>query len=178
MFALALRRVKWEKLYRLSSCEEQFSTFQSTVHSLIESNFPTRTKETHSKDKPSVTEHFKLTVKEQQKAWQRGDLEAYRKWRNTANRLCSSLRKSFFRRHMAHLEPRNFSGWWRTVQSLMDGRKDSTTALEPLTKPIGVGNMETLANKINALFHSVAAHLPPLTEDSPFLAAECNVPNN
>ena len=75
------------------------------------------------------------------------------------------------------LEPGNSSGWWRTVQSLMGGRKDSTTALEPLATSICVENMGTLANKINAFFQSVAAHLPPLTEDSPFLTAECDVPD-
>ena len=78
---------------------------------------------------------------------------------------------------MARLEPGNSSGWWRTVQSLMGGRKDSTTALEPLAKSISVENMGTLASKINAFFQSVAAHLPPLTQDSPFLTAACDVPD-
>ena len=59
----------------------------------------------------------------------------------------------------------------------MGGRKDSTTALEPLAKSTCVENMGTLANKINAFFQSVAAHLPPLTEDSPFLTPECDVPD-
>ena len=59
----------------------------------------------------------------------------------------------------------------------MGRRKDLTTALEPLAKSICVENMGTLANKINAFFQSVAAHLPPLTEDSPFLTVECDVPD-
>ena len=59
----------------------------------------------------------------------------------------------------------------------MGGRKESTTALEPLAKSICVENMGTLANKINVFFLSVAANLPPLTEYSLFLTAECDVPD-
>ena len=79
--------------------------------------------------------------------------------------------------HMARLETRHSSGWLRTVQCLIGGRKGSATALEPLAKSSSERNMGNLANKINAFFQSVTAHLPPLTEDSPFPTAKCNVPN-
>ena len=177
MFTLALRQVRWEQLYRLPTCQEQFNMLQNTVHDLINTHFPTRTVEMHNKDKPWVTERFKQTVKQCQKAWQRGDMESYRKSRNVANRLGSSLQKLFYLRRKMRLHPADSSSWWRTIKCLLGGKRDSAAALEPLTKSTSKGNMRLLADKINDFFQSVAAHLPPLTADSPFLSAECNVPD-
>ena len=47
--------------------QDQLDVFQSTVHKFIEASFPTRVVETHSEDKPWLTEHCKLAVK----IWQR-----------------------------------------------------------------------------------------------------------
>ena len=37
--------------------------------------------------------------------------------------------------------------------------------------------MGRLVGRINAFFQSVSGHLPPLTDDSPFLTMECDVPD-
>ena len=105
-------------------------------------------------------------------------METYRKSRNVANRLGSSLRKSFYLQWKTRLDPADSSSWWQTIKCLLGGKKDSAAALEPLAKSTSEGNMRLLADKINDFFQSVAAHLPPLTANSPkFLSAECNVPD-
>ena len=102
---------------------------------------------------------------------------SYRKSRNVANRLGSSLRKSFNLRRKTRLDPADSSSWWRTIKCLLGGKRDSAAALQPLAKSTSEGNMRLLADKINDFFQSVAAPLPPLTANSPFLSAECNVPD-
>ncbi len=51
MFALLLSKVKWEPLYRMDKCEDQFLYYQGILNELIETCFPVKVVTRHSTDK-------------------------------------------------------------------------------------------------------------------------------
>ena len=53
-FASALCLVRWEYMYMMDSCEQQFQFFQETMTELIDTCFPLKTVTRHSSDKPWV----------------------------------------------------------------------------------------------------------------------------
>ena len=48
----ALSHTRWEYMYILSTCEEQFNLFQETMEYLLGTCFPYKTVSPHSTDKP------------------------------------------------------------------------------------------------------------------------------
>ena len=73
-FASALCRVRWEYMYAMDSCEQQFQFFQETMTELIDTCFPLKTVTRHSSDKPLVTDRFRHLTRQRQCAQMSGDL--------------------------------------------------------------------------------------------------------
>lgn len=128
-------------------------------------------------NEPCVTEAFKQAVSKQQHAWVTGDMAEYGRWRNNTNRLTCilNLRKSFYWRTMAQVEDSDPKSWWGTIQSLT-GSREGLHPCFPLANSQCDGDTEELAFNINQFFQSVAAHLPPLNQKSPFLNTPTKVP--
>ena len=51
-FANALSAIKWEALYRLETCEEQYAYYQTIIDKLMQMCFPTKMVSRHTSDKP------------------------------------------------------------------------------------------------------------------------------
>ena len=73
-FASALCRVRWEYMYAMDSCEQQFQFFQETMTELIDTCFPMTTVQRHSSDKPWVTDPFRHLIRQRQRARMSGDI--------------------------------------------------------------------------------------------------------
>ena len=58
-FNMALSAVKWEPLFRLDSCADPYSYYQTVICNLMEICFPTKIVTRHTADKPWVTDWFK-----------------------------------------------------------------------------------------------------------------------
>ena len=53
-FAKALSAVKWEALYRLETCAEQYAYYQTIIDKLMQMCFPTKMVSRHTSDKPWI----------------------------------------------------------------------------------------------------------------------------
>ena len=69
MFTIELRSVRWEDLYHMGTCEQQFNRFQDTISGLLERHFPVKLAKVHEKDKPWITEKFRCAVRGRERAW-------------------------------------------------------------------------------------------------------------
>ena len=61
-FELALSLIKWEPLYRLDSCNEQYVYYQTVIDKLIEICFPSKVVTRHTGDKPLITDGYTLLI--------------------------------------------------------------------------------------------------------------------
>ena len=73
-FNMALSAIKWEPLFRLDSCADQYSYYQTVICNLMEICFPTKIVTRHMADKPRVTDWFRDLVRKRQRAHMSGDL--------------------------------------------------------------------------------------------------------
>ena len=62
-FAMALSAIKWEPLYILETCEEQYAYYQTIIDKLMQMCFPTKVVSRHSSDKPWITDSFRTLVR-------------------------------------------------------------------------------------------------------------------
>lgn len=81
----------------MDSCERQFCAFQDIVSDLMTVHFPEKLVKVHEKDKPWITEQFRLAMRERQKAWASGRMADYRLWRNKVSHMNKNLRSSCIR---------------------------------------------------------------------------------
>ena len=75
LFTSTLAQIRWEYLYTLPTCEEQFTFFQETVDHLLDICCPFKTLTRHSTDKPWVTDGFRHLIRHRQRARMVGDVE-------------------------------------------------------------------------------------------------------
>ena len=67
-FNMALSAIKWEPLFRLDSCADQYSYYYQTVFSnLMEICIPTKVATRHTADKPWVSDLFRDLVRKRQR---------------------------------------------------------------------------------------------------------------
>ena len=76
-------------MFRMRSCEEQFTFYQTVIDQLMCQYFPNKVVTRHSADKPWVTDGFRALVRKRQC----GDLAQARLFRNKVNRAAVRLRK-------------------------------------------------------------------------------------
>ena len=57
-FSAMLSAVRWETMFRMRSCEEQFTLYKTVIDQLVCRCFPNKVVTRHSADKPWVTDGF------------------------------------------------------------------------------------------------------------------------
>ena len=72
-FSRELSAVRWEPLYLLQSCDDQFRYYQEVMDTLMDHCFPYKTVTRHTDDKPWVTDSFRQLVRKRQRARMSGD---------------------------------------------------------------------------------------------------------
>ena len=85
-FAMGVASIRWEPLFRLTTCEEKYSHYQTIVNSLMEHCFPIKTVTRHTADKPWTTDMFRNLIRKRQRAYKSGNRDEYRVLRNMVNR--------------------------------------------------------------------------------------------
>ena len=98
MFTKALSHTRWEYLYTLATCEEQFSLFQETMDYLLGTCFPYVTVSRHNTDKPWIPDGFRHLIRQRQPARMSGDMEQARRLKNLVNRTAPKLRHQFYQK--------------------------------------------------------------------------------
>jgi hypothetical protein len=162
LFAGALMNFKWDPLYRMTTCKEQFEFLSQNINDMLDHFLPLKTTTKRSSDKPWITEKYRNLIKKRQKALYNGNTAEYKRLRNLINRLTRTLRSTYYQTKVSGLSEENSKKWWSSVNELM-GKKQSSNAMINLANQHTDGNVEVLANKINKTFQSVSASLPKLT---------------
>ena len=66
-FAMGVASIRWEPLFRLITCEEKYSYYQTIVNSLMEHCFPIKIVTRHTADKPWITDLFRNLIRKRQR---------------------------------------------------------------------------------------------------------------
>ena len=161
-----LSAVRWETMFRMRSCEEQFIFYQTVIDQLMCQCFPNKVVTRHSADKPWVTDGCRALVRKRQRAHMCGDL----------NRAAVRLRIFFYQAKVATLSESSTREWWRHMKSLMGTTSNNDAELQGLATNLCEGNMEVLANRINEFLVSVSSNLPRLTNDLAVFDVQDEIP--
>ena len=164
-FADQLSQVRWEPLFHLETCAEQFAFYQDVMDTLMNECFPLRSVTRHSGDKPWVTDSFRLLVRNRQRARMSGDRRLANQLRNKVNREAARLRHRFYQSKIVALEDSTSRDWWKHMKSLMGISGSSNKELVGLANSHTNGDITALANTINDFFVSVSSGLTRLTPD-------------
>ena len=175
-FSAMLSAVRWETMFRMRSCEEQFIFYQTVIDQLMCQCFPNKVVTRHSADKPWVTDGFRALVRKRQRAHICGDLAQARLFRNKVNRAAVRLRKEFYQAKVATLSESSTREWWRHMKSLMGTTSNNDAEMQGLANNPCEGNIEVLANRINEFLVSVSSNLPRLTNDLAVFDVQDEIP--
>ena len=118
-FSAMLSAVRWETMFRMRSCEEQFTFYQTVIDQLMCRCFPNKVVTRHSADKPWVTDAFRALVRKRQRAQMCGDITQARLFRNKVKRAAVRLRKEFYQAKVTTLSESSTREWWRHMKSLI-----------------------------------------------------------
>ena len=157
-----LKSIKWEELYKLNSCEDQFCLFHERMTDLINTHLPLKTLRRYCGDKPWVTQAFKDKVRARQRAYKQGNSVLYKKLRNDANRMARRLRPNFYKKKIEKLKDLDPSKWWNQVKTLSGQKSQKHSNLQTLALKETDGDTLELANKLNQMFCKVSCSLPKL----------------
>ena len=161
-FASALCRVRWEYMYAMDSCEQQFQFFQETMTEIIDTCFPLKTVTRHSSDKPWVTDRFRHLIRQRQRSRMSGDLAEARRLRNLVNRAAPQLRRQFYLSKIDSMEESSTRDWWKHMKRRMGTSCGGKSEMQGLANKHTEGDMCSLVNSITELCVSVSDDLPRL----------------
>ena len=155
----------WEPLFRLTTCEEKYSYYQTIINSLMEHCFPIKTVTRHTADKPWITDMFRNLIRQRQRASTSGNRDEYRVLRNMVNRESTKLKFEFYQKHILAISEPGSRDWWKNMKKIMGLNGNSNSDMEELVKKTTDGDFAELANIMNDFFLSVSDHLPRLDKD-------------
>ena len=102
-FANELMKTDWSSLYAMDSCDEQFSHFQSTINSLLDSHMPLRKSKRCPTDGPWITTHCRHLLVIQGKLLGQ-EMELYKQLRNKVNCLNRKLKANYYKNVVEKLQ--------------------------------------------------------------------------
>ena len=140
-FAKALSAIKWEALYRLETCEEQYAYY------------PTKMVSRHTSDKPWITDRFRSLVRKRQRAHMSGDVIQARVLRNKVNHTASKLRHDFYQTRIASLTATGSHDWWTHMQTIMGLNTSGNACMQGVANKIANGDYGILADRMNDFFN-------------------------
>ena len=157
-FNMALSAIKWEPLFRLDSCADQYSHYQTVICNLMEICFPTKIVTRHTDDKPWVTDWFRDLVRKRQRAHMSGDLNQAKILRNKVNRAASKLKYNFYQTQIAAMHESGSHDWWKHMKTIKGLKTNGKSCMQGLANKTTDGDCGLLANTMNDFFVSVSDH--------------------
>ena len=176
-FELALSLIKWEPLYRLDSCNEQYVYYQTVIDKLIEICFPSKVVTRYTGDKPWITDGYRLLIRKRQRAHMRGDIIETRSLPNQVNRATVKLKFEFYHTRIEAMHESGTQNWWENMKTIMGQKPTDKSNVQSLANKTTDGNVELLASKMNDFFVSVSEHLPRLDRNNEAFDVEGQLPD-
>ena len=100
------------------------------------------------KDKPWVTDVFRLLVRKRQRAHMSGHFAQEKILRNKVNRAATKLRYDFYQKHVTALSDTGSHDWWDHMKKPMGIETNDSLKMPGLANKGADGNCEILANSI------------------------------
>ena len=144
--------IRWEPLFRLTTCEEKYSYYQTIVNSLMEHCFPIKTVIRYTADKPWITDMFRNLIRKRQRAYKSGNRDEYRVLCNMVNRESMKLKFEFYQKHILAISESGSRDWWKNMKKIMGLNGNSNSDMEELAKKTTDGDFAELANIMNDFF--------------------------
>ena len=161
-----LCQVNWSPLFHSQSCDDQFIFFSDTINEIIETSLPLRRVKTDSSDKPWITPEIKTLIAKRQRAWSRGNVSTFKRYRNMVNAQCKKARNSYYNKNIADVQQSNPKQWWSAV------KKIAGLSTPKMTKTLIYNDCtyqgEDLANLFNDKFVVRRTHLFCVVHYAPF----------
>ena len=136
MFTSALSHTRWEYMYTLPTCEEQFNLFQETMDYSLSTCFQYKTVSRHSTYKPWITYGFRQLLRKRQRARMSGDMEHARRLRNLVNCTAPKLCHQFYQSKIATLEESSTRDLWKHMKPLLGTSSGSRNEMQGLAHKI------------------------------------------
>ena len=149
-FGMGVASIRWEPLFRLTTCEEKYSYHQTIVNSLMEHCFPIKIVTSHTADKLWITDLFSNLIRKRQRASTSGNRDEYRVLRNMVNRESTKLKLEFYHKHILAISESGSRDWWKNMKKIMGLNGNSNSDMEELVKKTTDGEFAELANIMNA----------------------------
>ena len=163
IFNVALSAIKWEPLFSLDSCADQYSYYQTVICNLMEICFPTKIVTRYTADKPWVTDWFRDVIRKSQRAHMSGDLNQAIILHSKVNRAVSKLKYNFYQTQIAAMHEL-LHDWWKHVKTIMGLKTKGKSCMQGLANKTTDGDCGLLAYTMNDFFVSVSDHLPRLNK--------------
>ena len=159
----------WSALYEMTSTESMTAYFYDVTTSLLDHYLPLRVVTRYSTDKPWITDEFRRLIRQRQYAYTHNNEARYKRLRNEVNRMSRQLRKRFYAKKIEGLRTCNSTNWWRQTKRLTG--QVSKQDLAGLANELTEGNVQELAQRINATLINVSSDLTRLAAAEP---ADCS----
>ena len=163
-FAKALSAIKWEALYRLMTCEEQY--YQTIIDKLLQMCFPTKVVSHHTSDKPWIMDRLRSLVRKRQRAHMSGDIIQARILRNKVNHTASKLRHEFYQTSIASLTAAGSHDWWKHMKTIMGLKTSGNSCMQGVANKIANGDY-LLINLKDKIFEPAIGSGPNLARMCP-----------
>ncbi len=167
MFMYALKNIQWQELYMMNTCAEQFHLFSTTMTNLIDEHLPLKQVSRNSNDKPWITDKFLEMIELRQYHFNKENTTEYKHYRNTVNRMRNNLVKDHYAKQKKDLGEISQKDWWKKIKEIT-GLKKENNNLQGLANTLHEGDMDKLADNINASFQGVSADMTALTPHESF----------
>ena len=102
LIADVLFHINWSPMYHMNSCNDQFQYFSLVVNDIIEKYLPLKRMKLDSSDKPWISSaEIEDLIRKRQAAWNSGNMDAFRLYRNKIITLCKSTRSRYYNNNVA-----------------------------------------------------------------------------
>ena len=166
LLAHELANINWSALYQMELCEDMVTHFYNTVKTVYDAYLPVCNFKRHSSDKPWVTDRFRLLIRCRQFAYQTGNMTAFRKYRNAAQRLGKKLRQQYYNKQVSRLRQSDPRKWWKNVKQFIGPTcNGDRNEVEGMARDLYDGDVDRMAEDINHFFVNIASDIPPLCGD-------------
>ena len=98
-----------------SSVDDLASSFTTQLVDAINRIFPVKTIKLHATDKPWITPELKLMIKDRQKAFESGNIPAWRSLKHKVQQEIVKRKKSFYKNKVQHLKNDDCRKWCGTL---------------------------------------------------------------
>ena len=164
LLAHALNDWNWSNLYAMDTCQEMLQYFYMVVSQLLDTFLPLRVVKRNAADKPWINEKFRLLVKHRQYAWTHNNITEYKIYRNKVQRMATKLKANYYKRCSEGLRNSNPRNWWQHIKRLTN-QSSRNDHLNTLADNQFDGDINRMADGINAFLQSVSADLLPISEE-------------